>query len=258
MDAWGWRPGMAAVRPATLPRVDLGRLTVEEGDSGVRNYRVPVRVSGQGSGQVRLFEADPVTGEVTSRVVTVRQGSGAIEVPVEVHGNTRFDYGASHDVFVKAVRGAVVGSHRGGVRVENDDPMPTFSVTPVADRVTEGQSLTWRITLSEAADTDIWFDTAFLPVSGGTELSTTDLDPDWFDENVGESPTPSRPLSEVEELYLPVWISAGELSTEVSVATAVDEVSEPEESLRIQLSTWDEQWEPLEGPVLTGTVLDAR
>ncbi|GAB2947266.1 hypothetical protein GCM10023080_002380 [Streptomyces pseudoechinosporeus] len=258
MDAWGWSPGMATVRPVTLPRVDIGRLKVEEGDSGVRNYRVPVRVSGQGSGQVRLFVADPATKEVTSRVVTVRPGSDDIEVPVEVHGNTRFDYGTSHDVFVKAVHGAVVGNHRGGVAVKNDDPMPTFSVTPVADRVTEGQSLTWRITQSAVADTDIWFDTAFVPVNGGAELSTTDLDPDWFEENVGESPSPSRPLSEVQAFYLPVWIPAGQLTTEVSVATAVDGASEPEESLRIELTTWDEQWEPLEGPVLTGTVLDAR
>ncbi|MGW0827725.1 hypothetical protein [Streptomyces sp. NPDC002845] len=258
MDAWGWRPGMAAVRPATLPRVDVGRLTVEEGDSGVRTYRVPVRVSGHGSGQVRLFTVDPLTGEAASRVVTVRPGGNGIEVPVEVHGNTRFDYSTSHDVLVKAVRGAVVGSHRGGVNVENDDPMPTLGVTPVADRVTEGESLTWRITLSEAADTGIWVDTAFLPVDGGAELSTTDLDPDWFEENAGESPSPSRPLSEVESFYLPVWIPAGELSTEVTVPTAVDGVSEPEESLRIQLSTWDENWEPQEGPVLTGTVLDAR
>ncbi|WP_151477730.1 alpha/beta hydrolase family protein [Streptomyces albicerus] len=257
MDAWGWRPGMAAVRPAVLPRVDIGRLKVEEGDSGVRTYRVPVRVSGQGSGQVRLFVAEPDSDKATSRVLTVRPGS-SIDVPVDVQGNTRFGYGTSHNVFVKAVRGAVVGSHRGGVSVENDDPMPTFTATPVADRVTEGQSLTWRITQSAVADTEIWFNAAFLPVSGGTELSTTDLDPDWFEQNTGESPTPSRPLSQVEELYLSASIPAGQLTTEVTVPTATDGLPEPEESLRIQLTTWDENGEPQEGgPLLTGTVRDA-
>ncbi|MEV0226652.1 hypothetical protein [Streptomyces sp. NPDC050704] len=259
MDASGWRPGMAAVRPATLPRVDVGRLSVEEGDSGVRTYRVPVRVSGQGgSGQVRLFVTNPVSDEVTSRVVTVRPGSAAIEVPLDVHGNTRFSYGASQNVFVKAVRGAVVGAHLGGVNVENDDPMPTFTATPVADRVTEGQSLTWRITQSAVADTEMWLDSAFLPVTTGPELSSTDLDPDWFEMNTGESPTPSRPLSEVAPLYLPTSIPEGELTTEVTVPTTTDTLTEPAESLRIQLSTWDEDFEPVEGPVLTGTVLDAR
>ncbi|MCZ0982299.1 hypothetical protein O1L60_34695 [Streptomyces diastatochromogenes] len=55
MDAWGWRPGTPAVNPTPLTRVDIGRLTVAEGNSGVRTYRVPVTVSGRGSGQVRLF-----------------------------------------------------------------------------------------------------------------------------------------------------------------------------------------------------------
>jgi hypothetical protein len=58
-------------------------------------------------------------------------------------------------VFVKAVHGAVVGAHRGGVTAENDDPMPTFTVTPVADRVTEGQPLKWKVTLSAPADVEI-------------------------------------------------------------------------------------------------------
>ncbi|WP_241267480.1 hypothetical protein [Streptomyces scabichelini] len=259
VDAWGWSPGMAKVRTATLPRVDIGRLTVQEGDSGVRTYQVPVRVSGQGSGQIRLFVAEPDSDTSTSRVVTVRPGS-TIEVPVDVEGNTRFGYGTSHNVFAKAVRGAVVGSHRGGVDAENDDPMPTFSATPVADRVTEGQSLTWRITQSAVADEEIWLNAAFLPVGGGgAELSTTDLDPDWFEQNTGESPSPARPLSEVEELFLPISIPAGQLSTEVTVPTTPDGVSEPEESLRMQLTTWDEEnGEPVEGPVLTGTVRDAQ
>lgn len=168
VDAWGWRPGTPAVRAASLPRVDIGRLTVEEGDSGVRTYRVPVRVSGHGSGRVRLFVAEPGKDEVGHRTVTVRPGRHDIDVPVEVRGNTRFGYDVSHSAYVKAVRGAVVGSHLGGVTVKNDDPMPTIEVKPVADHVTEGQSLRWRISLSEVTDVDmgsIGFD--ILPVERG-------------------------------------------------------------------------------------------
>lgn len=65
MDAWGWRPGTPAVTAAPLSRVDIGRLSVKEGDSGTRTYHIPVFVSGQGSGEVWLFAPTPGTHDVT-------------------------------------------------------------------------------------------------------------------------------------------------------------------------------------------------
>ncbi|QOV40658.1 hypothetical protein IM697_20985 [Streptomyces ferrugineus] len=256
MDAWAWRPGTPEVRPAPLPRVDVGRLTVEEGDLGVRTYRVPVKVSGQGSGQVRLFVADPVTGRVTDRLVTVRPGGQAIDVPVKVEGNTRYGYDTGQNVFVKAVRSAVVGAHLGGVTVRNDDPMPSVSVTPVADRVTEGQPLRWRVSLSEAADADITTTYALLPVTDGREVSTKDVDPRWLDENTGASPDPERALSKVDGFSLWVNVPAGSTTEEIRIPTIADRVAEPAESVRLQPT--DDFGEPLPGaPVITGTVLDA-
>ncbi|WP_374105356.1 hypothetical protein [Streptomyces sp. ISL-36] len=257
MDAWGWRPGTPVVRPAPLPRVDIGRLTVAEGDSGVRTHRVPVRVSGQGSGQVRVFVADPATGEVTHRTVTVRPGKNAVDVSLTVRGNTRFGNDLSQEVFVKAVRGAVVGSHHGGVTARNDDPMPTLTVTPVAADVTEGKPLTWRLTLSEAADAEISAGLELLPVVGGAELSTADVDRRWLEEYVGEVPEQAVPLSQLPRAYLTVYIPAGETAFDVSVPTVADELREPQESLRARLITYDEEWEPRPGPELIGTVRDA-
>ncbi|GGN80774.1 hypothetical protein GCM10011579_066670 [Streptomyces albiflavescens] len=257
MDAWGWRPGMATVRPAVLPRVDIGRLAVKEGDTGVRTYHVPVRVSGHGSGTIRLFVADPASDQATVREVTVRPGSQSIDVPVRVRGNTRFGYDVAHDVFVKAVHGAVVGAHRGGVTVRNDDPMPTIKVTPVADQVTEGQSLTWRVSLSAVADTDIEASFSVLPVTGGAELSTTDVDPQWLLENSGEAPRPSRPLSAVQGLSLYATVPAGRSSTELTIPTVTDALTEPEEAVRLQETVYDDSGEPHDGPVFTGKVRDA-
>ncbi|PAZ10101.1 hypothetical protein CLM62_42370 [Streptomyces sp. SA15] len=256
MDAWGWRPGTPAVKEAALPRVDIGRTTVLEGDSGVRTYRIPVQVTGKGSGQVRVYVIDPATGEAKDRLVTVRPGGHDIDVPMEVKGNTRYAYATQHDIAVKAVRNAVVGAHRGGISVEDDDPRPTVSVTPVADRVTEGQPLAWRVSLSEAADVELWSIFAVTPVAEGTELSTKDVDPDWLMENSGASPDPERPLSEVEGLALWASVPAGETSGDVTLPTVKDEVAEPAESVRFQFVP--EEGEPQEdGPVLTGTVLDA-
>ncbi|GAA3507334.1 hypothetical protein [Streptomyces showdoensis] len=260
MDAWGWRPGTAAVRPAPLARVDIGRLTVKEGNSGVRTYRVPVRVTGQGSGQVRLFVPKPGSDQIASRLVTVRPGRQDIDVSVQVKGNTRFGYDLSQDAFVKAVRGTVVGSHRGGVTAKNDDPMPKVTLTPVAADVTEGAALTWRVNLSEPADVDIMGAIVLEPVTGGAELSTADVDRAWLEEQLGHVPDPPVALSQANEgsgLYLSVNIPAGKTTAEVRVPTVKDTLAEPAESLRGRLTTYDENWDPVLGPEVTGTVRDA-
>lgn len=256
IDSWGWRAGTPAVRAAALARVDIGRLTVKEGDTGVRTYHVPVRVSGHGSGTVRLFVADPETGRTTWREVAVRPGGRSPEVKVEVRGNTRFGYDVSHDIFVKAVRGAVVGAHRGGVTALNDDPAPTLTVTPASARAAEGRSLTWRLSLSTAADADIVADIAVLPATGGAELSTTDVDPQWLRENSGKEPLPSRPLSQVSGLLLFAEVPAGRTSTEITIPTVADTVAEPEETVRLRPTVYDGSGTPHDGPEFSGTVYD--
>ncbi|GGP46215.1 alpha/beta hydrolase family protein [Streptomyces melanogenes] len=258
MDASGWKPGTPAVHAPALTRVDIGRLTVKEGDSGTRTYRVPVRVSGHGSGQVRLFVPQPGTENVTVRTVTVRPGGHDIDVPVVVRGNTRYGYDLVQDAFVKAVRGTVVGSHRGGVTARDDDPKPTVTVTPVADHVVEGQPLTWRFSLSAVADADVMADFALLPVDKGAELSTLDVTPQWLKDTFDATSAPARPLSKVvDDPSLSVTVPAGKVSAEVSVPTVKDGLNEPVEWLRARLITYDSSWEPRPGPEFTGTVRDA-
>ncbi|MFF0447675.1 hypothetical protein ACFYT4_14920 [Streptomyces sp. NPDC004609] len=258
MDAWGWRPGTPAARPAALPRIDIGGLTVKEGDSGVRTYRVPVRISGKGGAQVRLFLFDPRTGEARPRLVTLRPGAHTVDLPVTVRGNTRYDQDLGHYVLVKSVRGALVGSYQGGVLVENDDPMPTAVVTPVAGNVTEGHALTWRVTLSAIADSPVApVGFSVLPAAGGAELSTLDVDARWLEYNLGASPTPERPLSQLDDPYLWAEVPAGRPSVDVTVPTVRDTVSEPEESIRLQvIEHGDGTGEPRPGKVFTGRVRD--
>ncbi|MFI0163130.1 hypothetical protein [Streptomyces sp. NPDC017095] len=257
MDAWGWRPGTPAVRAEALPRVDVGRTTVDEGDSGTRTYRVPVQVTGRGgSGRVRVYVLDPATGRTTDRLVTVRPGGQDIDVPVQVTGNTRYGTDVSHDVLVKAVRGARVGSYRGGVTVHDDDPAPTMTVTPVAGKVTEGKTLTWRLSLSEPVDVDLG---ALFEVAPATapELSTKDVPAGWLKDMTGEKPDPERALSKLSGLYLWADIPAGRTSADITVPTVKDRVREATESVRFRqtdLGTGEPQAGGLE---LTGSVLDA-
>ncbi|GLZ34027.1 hypothetical protein Lesp02_62140 [Lentzea sp. NBRC 105346] len=246
IDAYGWDKGLQAPHPARLPRVDVGTLTVEEGDSGTRTVEVPVSVTGDGPGAVRLFVSDE-KGAFTEHIATVQPGQHTIEVPMRVTGNTRWGRDRRLGVLVKAVQGTVVGGHTGGLTVHDDDPEPTLTVTPITDRVTEGGVLKWRVTLSAAAD-DAVFRIAAPLAPGGPELSSTDVDARWFRQRAhGEDPLPSRPLS-ATTLQAGVYIPPGELSAEVTVPTVADAETEAAEQVRLRLARYDAE--------LTGTVTD--
>ena len=107
-----------------------------------------------------------------------------------------------------------------------------------------------------AADVDLGIYFAVVPVTDGPELATKYVDPQWLEGSTGEKPDPERPLSSVKYLFLWAELPAGHLSAQVSLATVEDQVAEPAESVRFQLT--DEFGEPQPGgPVLSGTVLDA-
>lgn len=256
IDAWGWRPGTPKVRPTAMPRIDIGRAVVREGDSGERTYRYPVRVSGKGTGQVWLYLRDREAGETRARLLTLRPGTAPVELTVTVRGNTRYSYDYTREIFAKAARGAVVGADYGGVTVTNDDPLPRFSARPVAADVTEGAPLTWRVSLSEAADTELW-ETRFavLPVTGSPEVSTADVGAAWLDEHFQAGQTPEVPLSSLgPEPSFPVGVPAGRTSVDVTIPTESDGRAEPVESLRLRFDTGEGTGG---GPVFTGTVRDA-
>ena len=256
IDAWGWRPGTPAPHATALPRIDVGRLTVNEGDSGTRTYQVPVKVTGRVPGpiQVRLFLADRATFTVKSWLATVRPGGRSIPVPIQVAGDTLYGLGEGTDLAAKAVRGAVVGDYQGGVAVNDDDPAPTLSVAPVADHVTEGGTLTWRFRLSAVTETNIFVVGYPQAPATGAELSSTDVDPQWFVDNAYQEPEPSRPLSST---WLSPWaaIPAGELTGDLTVPTRTDAEAEPAEVVDFTFETYG--WaDPPELDRVIGTVTD--
>ena len=94
-----------------------------------------------------------------------------------------------------------------------------------------------------------------MPAAYGAELSTTDVDPEWFERaSYGESPLPSRPLSSVY-LEATLIIPPGQVSGELTIPTVADTVDEPDEHIRLEASaSGGEEFEPLGW--LTGTVTD--
>ncbi|MCK1795036.1 hypothetical protein MTQ01_03185 [Streptomyces sp. XM4193] len=248
MDAWSWKPGTPEVTAAPLTRVDIGHLTVKEGDSGSRTYQVPVRTTGQQAGAVRIHVIDPDSGEATAKLVEVGPGRPGITVEVEVEGNERYGPDKRHAVVAKAVRGTVVGSHTGGITIENDDPMPEIGVEPVAAEVTEGKPLKWRLSLSAEADEEILALVKVLPVSGGRpELTTADVDQEWLSQHVDEVPNPAVPLSEAfEDYYMMLEFPAGEKLADLAIPTLHGQGERATKYVRLQLT--DDGDEPLGSP----------
>ena len=249
LDAWGWSPGTPDPRETALPRVDIGTLQVAEGDSGTKTYRVPVKISGHGGGVVRLFLIDSQTYAIKSWLATVRPGDRTIPVPVTVVGDTMYGYGESTLLGAKAQKGFVIGDYQGGVEVHDDDPVPVVSVASAAVSTTEGGTLTWHLSLSAPTESGYWAVAQAQAPASGVELSTTDVDPDWFEQNTFEPVEPSRPLSSTS-LTPFVSFDPGETTATLTVPTIADNLAEPAEVISLHFL------DPAGLPDLTGTVTD--
>ena len=255
LDAWGWRPGTPAVRVAARTRIDLGSHAPVDETDGVVTYRLPVSFTGSGTGVIRLTPFEYNSRRVgRSRLVTVRPGMHRIDVPVQVTGDTFFTFGGRSVLLAEAVSGSVVaGTYQGSIDVIDDDPAPTLTVTPIADRVTEGTALRWRVTLSAPALTPLYIVMSVQPPASGTELSTTDVPAEWVQNVLFADPLPERPLSAAQG-YLFVEVPAGETGFEVTVPTVVDDLAESAEQIRLTVEPFTV--DPLPEPVeLTGSVL---
>jgi hypothetical protein len=255
VDAWGWQPGTPAVRIVTRTRVDIsGHLSVDESDSVV-TYRMPVSFSGARSGRVKVTTADFNNAETLSTtLVRIRPGMRELKIPVAVDGDELFSYGRRYVVIAESIHGTTIGSHQGIVDVTDDDPAPKLTVTPVSDRVSEGGSLRWRITMSAPAATSIDLRGSFLPPTVDPELSTTDVPAEWVENELLIDPLPGRPLSAGEGN---VWVSfpGGSTEAEVTVPTLKDDLVEGAEQIRLALRTSNGSGVP-EPVELTGTVVD--
>ncbi|MDG4787874.1 hypothetical protein O7626_18335 [Micromonospora sp. WMMD1102] len=251
LDAWGWQPGTPDPIPTSLPRIDVGNLRVSEGDSGTRTYDIPVSVLGSGGGVVRLFLLDATTFTRRSWLASVRPGEQSIPVPVEVTADTLWNYTENRTLTAKAEQGLVVGSYLGGMSTLDDDPEPVLSVESASARVAEGGTLTWRFSSSALTEAGIYLFTEPRGPAVGVELSTTDVDPDWFVQSTLEPVEPERPLSETW-LSPYLFIEADATSGAVTVPTVTDSVAEPDESVELRFAGMPEG--PVPSTVLTGVV----
>ncbi|MEV0901097.1 hypothetical protein [Actinoplanes sp. NPDC049802] len=256
IDAWAWSPGTPAPRPAGLDRVDVGDLTVDEGDSGPTTYTVPVLIRGGEAARIRLFLTDSRTDETTSWVADIKPGTTRIPVPIAVAGNTTYGGDRRYTLAAKAITDAVVGDYDGGVLVREDEPIPEVTFTPPTATATEGVPLAWTVTLSAPADGELTLGLIAREPETGPELSSTDVDPAWFTEITGRDPEPSRPLSAGGVVRF-LTIDPGTTTLEVTVPTITDATAEGAEHLTFDTYLYPpDAWFPEVLPPIHGTVTD--
>jgi len=248
LDAWGHRPGLSAAPPASVPRLDVPTVNVTEGDSGTRTIMVRVALSGTrrpGPASVHVALADSRNPTIppgdSGYVATIGARQRWVDVPVPVQGNT-IDDGDGHTVriLVRGLTAVTAGEWNGAAVVVDDEPTPRATITPTATAVTEGQTVTWTVTLDAPSTVQVVGLLApVAPPDGSPELSTDDVPPGFL-ADLGVQP-PARPvaLSGIDRSLL--WsVPAGQTSAPVSVPTVRDDRAEGVEHLVLRV-------EPSEG-----------
>ncbi|WP_198950240.1 hypothetical protein, partial [Kineosporia sp. A_224] len=270
LDAWGRRPGLAADRKVPFLRVDVGRLTVEEGDAGTRDVRLPITVTGRidRTARVWLGSADFGTSTLPAglpKVVRIAPGTRHLDVTVPVVGNTLDDEDLLQvPVFARGVRNAVGGDWIGALSIADDDPSPDVTITPAATAV-EGGSLVWTVTLSAPSNRFVSVDMLVRPVAApGRELDSDDVPEDWLLGQTGleARPVPAVPLSDLD-LFLGAFVEPGATTGTVEIPVAADATVEGAEQVSLRVPAPDEPFPGYPGTPglpsgadLTGTVTD--
>ncbi|MGQ4365849.1 hypothetical protein [Streptomyces sp. SAS_272] len=128
-----------------------------------------------------------------------------------------------------------------------------MTLAPVV-RAAEGETLTWRVSLSRAAEAPLRYLLRLTPVTDGAELSTKDVEPQWLSDVSGQQPDPELPLSRLD-VYTGPEFPAGATSAEFGIPTVKDDLAEPQESVRVTSDDWTGPMP--DAPHSTGTVVDA-
>jgi hypothetical protein len=234
-----------------LPRVDVVSRSVREG-SRPRVEQLEIRLSRPAPAPVRLWvqTTSASTGSVDGREVLVPKGARSTNVAIAVNGDREFStWQQITSVVVRALDSATVGDSGGLLSVIEDDPAPKVTISPATTVVTEGDVVTWTITMSRPIADSVVFYGAFTPPTAGPELSGADVtEQQRIDWNI-DWRDPALPLS--PETFVYVELAPGATTAQITMATATDALVEGSEYARLELSS---TLVPYESPTTVLTV----
>ena len=257
LDVHGRSPGLDAVRPQQLPRLDVVDAEVLEGNGGNHVANLRVTVEGAITEPLRFWmELSEESGAVpsTDTIVTLSPGDTYFDVPIVVRADRRDDYDKVFTVQLRALSQVVTGHYVGSLTVRDDDPTPQATVTPSATAV-EGEPLEWTVSLDHPSDLFVSFDFELVaPAAGLTELSTDDVPHRWLNK-CGQVPATPKPMSRARFFCTSVFVAPRETEGSLVIRTTSDDRVEGDESVAWRL-VWAEPEVPDPPWQLTGTVSD--
>ncbi len=153
---------LAPVPEERLPLVSIGSLRQQEGDGpGTVTARVPFTIQGSVDHPARLVAvvAGEERGNTHRFAIDLAPGQTSGSIPIDYQADTADDYPRTYTLVAAwATKEAMTDDYLGRLVVVDDDPSPTITITPVSRTVKEGQNATWRITLSDPVDYDLYID----------------------------------------------------------------------------------------------------
>lgn len=212
--------GIPEVPDRMLPRLQLGKVTVDEGD-GDGVAKVPYRIRGpvDSGSKFDVVVHNPrsrTDGRLVKVDVPAGQHEGTIKVPFV--GDKLDDYDQSvYLLTAQAVRDMALGKYVGAARVRDDDPTPKLSVRPKRQAQRAGTALTWKVKLARPVGYTMRPRIRLSDVDGFAPLRGTDVPKRWLKRH-GNPKHPKQALSRMG-VYLPVKIKAGETKATLRIPT---------------------------------------
>ncbi|NYJ01803.1 hypothetical protein HNR19_002501 [Nocardioides thalensis] len=229
-------PAVLPAPPAdALPQVDIGTISVEEGDKGTHTAKVPYTITGAVTDPARFvaITAGEERGSSQRVVIDVAPGQTSGTIPLTWVGDTYFSRARLVQITAWPLTGIATDDYIGGLRIVEDDPEPVITVD-APRRVVEGKAI--EVTISS----DIPLGRAFRIYASadkgkGEPLRGSDVPATWLaehseaaDDRVG------RPLWRLH-VWLRGRIQAGETSTTLRIPTVADGRKEGAEFLDLDL-----------------------
>jgi hypothetical protein len=193
---------LVAVLDKRIPLVSLSNITVDKGDGPTGTARVPFHTVGDLTSRASftVFVAGD-RGILDRGTVTVDLAPGQTEgsIPIDFLADKVDDFDSTQTYRVaSAGQGVMTNRFLGILTVLDDDPAPQITVAAVKKTVAEGQSASWRVSLS--GRTDYSFEVLAQPVHGTVSvprLTKGDVSPAWIRLRASESGPDTTPLEKL-------------------------------------------------------------